>query len=144
MYKILRAKARKVGTVFSEIDANFLAVCNSLLKIANPDLNLIGYADNSNQPSVTSENDTYLVLETGTVWNLSCQPYQFISWNGSSWELQSFKLTEINAAFQALYFDASNISCISPPGTTGTDVQTVINEIAQAVFSNPGSGSTSV
>ncbi|MDD4109628.1 MAG: hypothetical protein PHH93_13010, partial [Prolixibacteraceae bacterium] len=103
MYKILRAKARKVGTVFSEIDANFLTICNSLLKIADPDLNLIGYADNSNEPLTPSENDTYLVLEPGTIWNLTCQQYHFITWNGSTWELLSFKLTEINAAFQALY-----------------------------------------
>ena len=144
MYKILRAKARKVGTVFSEIDTNFLAVCNALLKIADPDLNLIGYADNSNQPSTPTKNDTYLVLEAGTIWNLVCQPYHFITWNGSSWELQSFKLTELNTAFQAFYFDASNIACIPPFGTTGTDLQTVINEIAQKVFGNSGSGSTSI
>jgi hypothetical protein len=146
MYKILRAKARKVGTVFSEIDTNFLAVCNALLKIADTNLNLIGYADISNEPQSQSENDTYLVLVAGTIWNLSCQPYHFITWNGSSWELQSFKLTELNAAFQAFYFDAANIACIPPFGTTGTDIQTVINEIAQAVFgsSESGSGSTSI
>jgi len=143
MYKILRAKARKVGTVFSEIDTNFLAVCNALLKIADPDLNLIGYADNSNEPSTPTENDTYLVLEAATIWNLSCQQYHFITWNGSSWELQSFKLTELNTAFQAFYFDASNIACIPPLGTTGPDLQTVINEIAQAIFGSSGSGSGS-
>jgi len=144
MYKILRGKSRTVGTVFSEIDTNFLAVCNALLKIADPDLNLIGYADNSNQPSSPSENDTYLVMEAGTIWNLSCQPYQFITWNGSSWELQAYKLTELNSAFQAFYFDASNIACIPPSGTTGTNMQTVINEIARAVFGNSESGSTSI
>jgi len=124
------------------MDQNFLAVCNALLKIADPQLNLIGYADNANQPLSTFENDTYMVLEAGTIWNLECQQYNFISWNESGWGLQSFKLTELNTAFQVYYFDANNIACMPPLGTTGTNVQAVLNEIAQAVFgNNPGSTS---
>ena len=46
MYKILRNNSRKVGAVFAEMDANFLAVCKAMIKLANPDLELKNYADN--------------------------------------------------------------------------------------------------
>jgi hypothetical protein len=142
MYKLLRNTARLVGTILGEMDSNFLAVCNALVKMANPELTLKGYADNANEPSAPAVNDCYLVLEAGTIWELTVEANEIICWNGSAWELLPFKITELNTAFQAFYFDAENIAFDPPQGMEATNVQEALEELATAVFGeNGGSGS---
>jgi len=144
MYKLLRNNARLVGTILGEVDSNFLAVCNALLKIANPELTLKGYADNANEPSAPVANDCYLATDSGTVWELTVDANEIIYWTGSAWELLPFKITELNAAFQAFYFDAQNITFDPPQGMEASNVQEALEELALAVFGgNGGSGSNS-
>jgi hypothetical protein len=147
MKKILQGPARLIGTILSELDANFIDVCNNLLKIANPDYTLKGYADNANEPSSPVLNDCYLVLDSGTIWELVAEKNEIIHWNGSLWEILPYKITELNAVLQAFYFDADNIACVPPEGMTATNVQSAIEELAAAVFGTGeggGSGSASV
>lgn len=134
MYKILRNKSRKAGVVFGEMDANFLAVCNAIIKLANPALNLKGYAETTNEPSLPEENDCYLVIQAGTIWTLECEKYDIIVSTASGWELADHKLTELNAVLQSLYFSAENIAVVPPAGMSATDLQTAINELAAVVF----------
>jgi hypothetical protein len=144
MKKILQGTGWRVGTFLSLLDTNFIDVCNNLLKIANPDYTLKGYADNANEPSVPSLNDCYLVLDSGTIWGLTVEKDDIICWTGSLWEVLPYKITELNAALQAFYFDAGNIACVPPEGMTATNVQTAIEELAAAVFGTSGDASASV
>lgn len=141
IYKILRQNNRNMGTIYAEMDANIIAVCNALLKFASPDLTLKGYADANNEPDNPAENDCYLVLSDGTYWEVAAAQYDFIMWDGSAWAKETFKLTELNTAFQALFFDAENIGINPVHGLTAGNVQEALEELAAAHF---GSGSTSV
>lgn len=145
MYKILRGNARKAGAVFAEMDANFITVLNALLKLADPSLTLIDYADGV-EPAAPETGDSYLVLQAGTVWEITVEVHQIISWDGAAWEVQPYKLSELNSAFQALFFDAENIMLDPVYGLTATNVQGAIEELAAALFGSPdssGSGSGS-
>jgi hypothetical protein len=145
MNRILKGNGRVAGTVFAETDANFIAVLNALLKLADPSLTLIGYADIA-EPASPETGDSYLVLEAGTVWELTVEEHEIISWDGEAWEVQNYKLSELNAAFQALFFDAENIMLDPVYGLTATNVQGAIEELAAALFGSPdssGSGSGS-
>jgi hypothetical protein len=133
MYKILRGNARKAGAVFAEMDANFITVLNALLKLADPSLTLIDYADGV-EPAAPETGDSYLVLQAGTVWELTVEVHQIISWDGAAWEVQSFKLSELNAAFQTAFFKAENMAITPVSGITATDVQGAIEELAAAIF----------
>jgi hypothetical protein len=147
MEKILQGQARLVGTILSGLDTNFIDVCKYLLKIANPDYTLKGYADDSNEPASPVLNDCYLVLESGTIWELEAEENEIIYWNGYLWDILPYKITELNAVLQAFYFDADNIACVPPEGMTATNVQSAIEELAAAVFGTGeggGSGSASV
>lgn len=135
MYKILRGNARKAGAVFAEMDANFIDVLNALIKIANPDLTLKGYSTpTTTEPASPAENDCYLVTEAGTIWGLTVELHQIISWDGAAWEIQTFKLSELNAAFQAAFFKAENIGINPVSGIMATDVQGALEELAAAIF----------
>ena len=144
MEKILQGTGWRVGTFLSLLDTNFIDVCNNLLKIANPDYTLKGYADNANEPSVPALNDCYLVLDPGTIWELTVEKDDIICWTGSLWEVLPYKITELNAVLQAFYFDAGNIACVPPEGMTASNVQNAIEELAAAVFGNSGDASASV
>ena len=149
MYKLLRNRKIMAGTAFAEIDSNFIAVVNALVKMANPDLTVQSYVTPStDEPSSPSTNDAYLVIEAGTVWSLTVAVNNIITWNGSAWEKESFTLNELNTVLQSLFFDAENVACVTPYGMTATDVQSAIEEIAAEVFgvdpSSSGSGSGSV
>ena len=144
MKKILQGTGWRVGTFLSLLDTNFIDVCNNLLKIANPDYTLKGYADNANEPSDPLLNDCYLVLDAGTIWELTVEKDEIIHWNGSLWEVLPYKITELNAALQAFYFEAGNIACVPPEGMTATNVQNAIEELAAAVFGTSGDASASV
>jgi hypothetical protein len=148
MKKILQGAGLKIGSLFSHLDTNFIGVCNYLLKFANPDYVLKGYADSANEPSDPDQYDCYLVLESGTIWELSVEADEIIYWNGAQWGILPYKITELNAKFQAYYFNADLIACIPPEGMTATDVQSAIEELAAEVFGtggeNGGSGSGSI
>jgi hypothetical protein len=145
MKKILQGPARLIGTILSELDTNFIDVCNNMLKIANPEYNLKGYADNAGEPAAPELYDCYLVLSPGTVWELTVEENHIICWNGSQWQVLPYKITELNAILQAFYFNADNISCVPPEGMTATNVQSAIEELAAVVFgTGGGSGSASV
>jgi len=144
MKKILQGTGLRVGTLRAMLDTNFIEVCNNLLKIANPDYTLKGYADNANEPSDPALNDCYLVLDPGTIWELTVEKDEIIHWNGSLWEVLPYKMTELNAVLQAFYFDAGNISCVPPEGMTATNVQNAIEELAAAVFGISGDASASI
>ena len=93
---ILKDNKRVAGTVFAELDSNFLAICNFLIKIGNADLNLKYYAKpTSSEPSAPAENDCYLVIEAGTIWEKTVEEYNIITWRGDEWVVESFKLTEL-------------------------------------------------
>jgi len=147
MNKMLQGAGKKVGTILSELDTNFINVCNYLLKIANPEYTLKGYAINAGEPADPQLYDCYLVTETGTIWEIEAEKDEIINWNGSLWEILPYKITELNGALQAFYFDAGNISCVPPEGMTATDLQSAIEQLAAAVFGtggNGGSGSASI
>ena len=89
-----------------------------------------------------------MVLETGTVWELAVEKYDIITWGGTAWAIEPYKVTELNAAFQAFWFEGENINIIAPYGMVAGNVQDALEELAAAVFGNPpdsgsGSGSSS-
>lgn len=145
MYKILQISNKNFGTLFAQLDSNFLSVINAMIKIASPNLTLKGYADANNEPDSPAENDCYLVVDDGTIWSLSVVKNDIISWNGTAWVKESFSLTELNTVFQALFFDAENISINPIHGMAATNVQSALEELAELHFgAAPGSGSGSV
>ena len=98
MKRILEAPSRRVANIFNEVDVNFVEICNSIMKIAYPDYTLHNYAEPLNEPSAPSANDCYLVKEDGTVWDLTVEENDIILYNGASWEILTYKITEISAA----------------------------------------------
>ena len=145
MYRILKGNGKRPGVFLAETDANFIAVLNALLQLANPDLTLVGYADIA-EPATPQTGDSYLVLQAGTIWGQEVEVHEIISWDGTAWEVQPYKLSELNTVFQALFFDAENIALDPVYGLTATNVQGAIEELAAALFGSPdssGSGSGS-
>ena len=136
MKTILEGTSRRVGTIFHEVDVNFVEVCNSILKIAYPGKTLQNYADNSYEPAAPVVDNCYLVKETGTVWAVEVEKNQILSWNGAAWEILPHKITEINAALQELFFAAENISLAPVAGLVATDVQAAIAEITAVLVAN--------
>ncbi len=134
MNKILRNNSRKVGAVLAEIDANFLAVCKAMIKLANPDLELKNYADNASEPVAPTENDCYLVIDAGTIWALECEKYDIIVRTATGWELSDHNLTELNAMLQSNFFKAENIAITTPANMMATTVQEALEEFAAVVF----------
>ena len=108
MKKILEGPSRRVGSIFQEVDTNFIEVCNSILRIAFPECNLLGYAEE--EPEEPTLFDSYLVRKNATIWEIVCEKDNIISWDGAEWMLIPFKITEINQALQFLYFDADKIA----------------------------------
>lgn len=85
-----------MGNVFAELDVNFLTICGFLIKIANPSLNIKGYAKpTTTEPPAPTENDCYLVIEAGTVWSKTVEEFNIISRFSGEWVVESFKLTEL-------------------------------------------------
>lgn len=93
MKKILEGPSRRVGTIFQEIDTNFIEVCNSILKIAFPEYTLKGYAET--EPAEPALFDSYLVRENAILWETTVQKDDILTWNGAVWEILPFKITEI-------------------------------------------------
>lgn len=145
MRKILEGPSRRVGTIFQEVDTNFIEVCNSILRIAFPDHTLKGYAET--EPATPVLFDCYLIREDATIWEIITGKDDILNWNGIEWEILPYKITEINQALQFLYFDADKIAINPIAGLTATEVQTALAEIAAALVIhgvltvNPGSGS---
>ncbi len=131
MKKILAGPSRRVGTIFQEVDTNFVEVCNSILRIAFPDHNLIAYAET--QPAEPVLFDCYLVKEDATVWEIVCETNHILNWNGLAWELLPYKITEINAALQFMFFDADKIAISPIAGLSATNVQAAFDEITAAL-----------
>jgi hypothetical protein len=131
MKKILEGPSRRVGSIFQEVDTNFIEVCNSILKIAYPDENLIGYAET--EPAEPALFDCYLVKEDATIWGIEAVKNEIISWNGNAWKVLPHKITEINAALQFFYFDADKIELSAVAGLAATNVQEAITEITAAL-----------
>jgi len=134
MNKIHKNSTVKAGTHWTHLDENFLALCGFLIRWANPFLDLKGYADNASEPSSPELHDCYLVIEPGTIWGVVCEKYDILSWDGDSWVLEDYKITQLNAMFQFNYFFASNIAIVTPDGMTATTVQDAIDQIAAVVF----------
>jgi len=147
MKKILEGQSRRFGSVLSEIDTNFIEVCNSILRIAFPECNLKGYA--AEEPGLPELNDCYLVKEDATIWDIEVEKNQILVHDGGeSWDLLPFKITEINQAIQFLYFDADKIAINPIEGLDATNVQTALQQITAALISAeitiPSSGSGSI
>ena len=132
MKKILEGPSRRVGSIFQEIDTNFIEVCNSLLKIAFPECTLKGYAET--KPMEPALFDSYLVRETATLWEIDVEKDDIISWNGGKWEIIPFKITEINQALQFLFFDACKIDLAPIAGLTALNVQEALEQITTALI----------
>ena len=145
MKKILEGPSRRAGSVFQEMDTNFIEVCNSLLRIAFPECNLKGYAET--EPAEPALFDSYLVKEDATLWEIAVEKDQVLSWDGEGWELLPFKITEINQALQFSYFDADKIAILPIVGLNATDVQRGLEIITAALIAAginiPSSGSGS-
>ena len=131
MRKILEGPSRRVGTIFQEIDTNFIEVCNSILRIAFPDQSLKGYAET--EPSEPVLFDTYLVRENATLWGIAVEKNDVLFWNGTAWELLTWKITEINQALQFIFFDAEKIAITPIDGLNATNVQSALEQITAAL-----------
>jgi hypothetical protein len=146
MKKILEGPSRRVGTIFQEIDTNFIEVANSIIRIAFPQYNLKGYADS--QPATPLIFDSYLVRENATLWGIEVNKDEIINWNGEAWEILPFKITDINQALQLMYFHADKIAITPIEGLDTLDVQSTLEQITAALIAAsiniPSSGGGSV
>ncbi len=133
MKKILDGPSRRVGTIFQEMDTNFLEVANSILRIAFPEHNLLEYAETEiTEPTLF---DSYLVKENAaSLWGLAVEKDNIIFWNGAAWELLPYKITEINQALQFYFFGADKISIAPINGLTASEVQAALAEITAALI----------
>ena len=131
MRKILEGPSRRVGTIFQEIDTNFIEVCNSILRIAFPDQSLKGYAET--EPSEPVLFDTYLVRENATLWGIAVEKNDILFWNGIEWEQLPWKITQINQALQLIFFDAEKIAVSPIDGLNATNVQSALEQITAAL-----------
>ena len=145
MKRILEGPSRRVGSIFQEVDTNFIEVCNCLLRIAFPECNLKGYAET--EPAAPALFDSYLVRENATIWETVCEKDDIISWDGAEWLIIPFKITEINQALQFLFFDADKIDLTPIDGLIALNVQDAISELTSALVTAgiiiPDNGSTS-
>lgn len=132
MKKILEGPSRRVGSIFQEIDTNFIEVCNSILKITFPECNLKGYAET--EPTEPALFDSYLVRENAIIWETVVEKDDILTWNGAEWEIIPFKITEINQALQFLFFDAGKIDLTPIEGLTALNVQQAIEQITTALI----------
>lgn len=148
MKKIFEGPSRRVGTIFQEIDTNFIEVCNSILRIAFPECNLKGYAET--EPAAPALFDSYLVREDATLWGLEVLKDEILNWSGIEWLTIPFKITEINQALQFLFFEADKISITPILGLNAIHIQSALEEITAALISaniivpSSGSGSGSI
>jgi len=148
MKKILEGPSRRAGSVFQEVDTNFIEVCNSILRIAFPECTLQGYAET--EPAEPALFDCYLVKEDATLWEMAVEKDQVLSWDGADWLIVPFKITEINQALQFLYFDADKIAILPIVGLNASDVQRGLEIITAALIAaginipSFGSGSGSI
>lgn len=145
MKKILEGPSRRVGTIFQEIDTNFIEVCNSILRIAFPECTLKGYAED--EPAEPALFDSYLVREDATIWETEVEKDQVLSWDGIEWLVIPFKITEINQALQFMFFDAERIAITPIDGLAASNVQSALEAIIAALLAAeitiPSSGSGS-
>ena len=148
MKKIFEGPSRRVGTIFQEIDTNFIEVCNSILRIAFPECTLKGYA--VTEPAGPALFDSYLVREAATLWETAVEKDQILSWSGTEWLIIPFKITEINEALQFMFFDADKIAIAPIDGLDAVNVQSALELITSALIAaainipSSGSGSSSV
>jgi hypothetical protein len=146
MKKILEGPSRRAGSVFQEMDTNFIEVCNCLLRIAFPECNLKGYAET--EPAEPALFDCYLVKEDAVLWEITVEKDQVLDWVGNDWIILPFKITEINEALQFLFFDADKIAILPIVGLNASDVQRGLEIITAALIAAginiPSSGSGSI
>jgi hypothetical protein len=121
MYKILVDNKWLAGELFAKLDSNFLAIINAMLKMANPDYTLKGYADTGTiEPTTPTTNDCYLVTEAGTIWSLEVVVNNFIIYDGSDWTIATFTLNELNTVLQSVIGGGTEFVEHIPSGTDGT------------------------
>jgi hypothetical protein len=143
MKKIFEGPSRRVGTIFQEIDTNFIEVCNSILRIAFPECTLKGYAET--EPAAPELFDCYLVREDGTLWGSPVEKDDILQWDGEGWEFLPYKINEINQALQFVFFDADKIAITPIEGLNAVEVQSALAEITSAlvlagiIIPSPGS-----
>lgn len=148
MKKILEGPSRRAGTIFQQIDTNFIEVCNSILRIAFPELTLKGFAET--EPTEPALFDAYLVRDDASTWSELAEKNDIIFWDGIAWLILPYKITEINEAIQFNYFDADKISLTTIPGLDAGNVQQAIEIIISALVAAEipipeySSGSTSI
>lgn len=80
--------------IAANIDSNFLAVANSLLRLAYPTSTLRGLAL-GDAPTTPATMDAYLVTENGSVWGVAVEKDQFIRYNGTGWDVLPLKLPDL-------------------------------------------------
>lgn len=131
MKRILEGPSRRAGTIFQEIDTNFIEVCNAIFRLVYPNHTIRGYAED--EPNSPAPEDCYLVKETGTIWGLAVEKDDIVCRDDSSWVVGEFKITEINQALQANFFSADFIVLAPITGITGNNVQEALNEICAAL-----------
>ena len=134
MKKILEGPSRRVGSIFQEVDTNFIEVCNSILRIAFPEYTLKDYAET--EPAEPVLFDCYLVKEDATIWEIVAEKDNVIYWTGIEWELLPYKITEINEALQFIFFGADNIEIIPIDGLPATSVQVALKKITEAIIAH--------
>lgn len=148
MKKILEGPSRRVGSIFQEVDTNFIEVCNNIFKIAFPEDTIIGYAET--EPANPAIYDCYLVREDETIWGITAEKGHILGWNGNAWERLPYKISEINEALQFLFFDADKIAILPIAGLNSSNVQYALEQITAAlitaniVIPPHGSGSGSI
>ena len=125
MYKILTDNQVQMGALLAKLDSNFIAIIDAMVKMANPDLTVKGYADTgTTEPTSPDNNDIYLVTGAGTVWGLTVAVNDFIISDGTDWSVASFTLTELNTVLQSVITGGSGSEFVEhiPTGTDGTFV----------------------
>ena len=132
MKKILEGPSRRVGTIFQEIDTNFIEVCNSILRIAFPECTLKGYAET--EPAGPVLFDSYLVKENATLWGIEVQKDEVLNWSGIEWLILPYKITEMNEAIQFMFFDADKIAITPIQGIDAINVQSALELITSALI----------
>lgn len=102
MDKTFKGPAMRVGSLFQNIDSNTIEMLNVIFRFAYQDYILKDFADPDNEPVNPITNDCYLVSEDETIWDMAVTKNQILKWNGTSWDVLDYKITEIGNNFSVI------------------------------------------